>query len=85
MKNVKISLQKAVWILRLITIKNGTLGPIDEAMYEVLFGRFKAGQEILLKTGAKLMKYPEGIFLCGYAQDGHDVECYFKKKEVKNK
>jgi len=90
MKNIEISLQKAVAILRSIVIKEGKLYPFDEKMYRLMFKNFKAGQEILLRTGAKLIMTTEytcqamGVikkyWLLGYHHAGDDVNYYFKKK-----
>ena len=72
MKNGQISLQKAVAILRKELFKKGD--------YDKIFKDFKAGESILLKTGAKLVKYDTGIFIYGYHYAGEDVDYYLKKK-----
>ena len=67
MKIVQISLQKVVAILR----------------NNVLFRNFKTGRqhEILLKTGAKLVKNEGKYYISGYHYAGEDVDYYFKKRK----
>ena len=83
MKDIEITQQKAVAIIRKSFFKDGTLGPIDEAMYEVIqpYKKLKRGEEVFLRSGAKLKMYDGKYYICGYAQDGHDVDQYFQKRK----
>ena len=84
MKTVEISRQKAVSILKRNFIKDGTLGPIDEAIFEIIqpYERIlKRGEEVLLKKGSKLKQIENKIYIYGYAEDGSDVDYYFKRKK----
>ena len=83
MKNVEITQQKAVAIIRKSFFKDGTLGPIDKAIHEVIqpYVKLQNNEEVLLRTGAKLKMYDKKYYICGYAQDGHDVDYYFQKRK----
>lgn len=86
MKNVEISRQKAVSIIKKSFIKDGTLGSIDEAMYGVIqpYKMLKNGKEVLLRTGAKLKMYDKKYYICGYHHSGDDVDYYFKKMKYED-
>lgn len=83
MKNVEISRQKAIAILKRDIITDGRLGPIDKAMFGAIqpHEMLKRGEEILLKKGSKLKLTENKYYICGYAQDGGDVDYYFKRKQ----
>ena len=75
MKTVKISPQKAVAIMKK-ELKTDIKDPLDKVMYEKIWESLKKGREFLLKTGAKLIKYPQGYYISGYSMDGEDVDKY---------
>lgn len=86
MKTAKISSQKVIGILkRDFFAKNGT-DPISKVMFwkiisqNKIIKRLKRGEEILLNSGAKLIKSENNYFISGYAEDNHDVDCYFERR-----
>jgi hypothetical protein len=82
MKNIEITRQKAVSILQK-DLKDGTLGPVDKAMYEVIqpYKKLQKGEEVILRKGSKLKIYDKKYYICVYAQDGQDVDYYFQKRK----
>jgi len=93
MLNVEITFQKAIAILRKEKIANllrseegiDKNDPLINIMYQVILRDFKDGRDILLSSGAKLIKFENKYYIKGYSQDGSDVNTYLKKKEVKIK
>ena len=87
MKDVQITMQKVIGILkRDFFAKHGT-DPIARVMFKEIIiekertiDRLKSGNQILLRSGAKLFKNDDKYFIGGYADGDHDVDCYFKRK-----
>lgn len=79
MTSIKISSQKALAVIR----RDKGNDPIDKAMSNILLAYLKNEHEMLLRTGAKLILVDNEIYISGYAQDGNDVNYYFKRNRTK--
>ncbi len=77
MKMIEISSQKVIAILKRDLVNDRDC-PLQKEMLKQIFKMLKYdGREILLKSGAKLIKDNNNYFISGYAEDNRDVDCYF--------
>lgn len=82
MGSIEITVQKAVAIVKKMTrFENSDKDPIAKALYKKFWESFEYGGEILLHTGAKLIRTNMGFddkrtlyFISGYAQDNSDIK-----------